>query len=86
MDAPQAIENFMKAHNLKGKTIILFCTHGGSGQSGTYKKIQKLCAGADTLPDFAVSDENVKAKTTQKKLKTWLEKIDVKSRAAKAYL
>lgn len=50
MDVPQAIKSFIKAHNLKGKTVIPFCTHGGSGQSGTYKKIQKLCAGADTLP------------------------------------
>lgn len=84
MDAPQAIESFIKAHNLKGKTVIPFCTHGGSGQSGTYKKIQKLCSGADTLPGFAVSDENVKTKSTRKRLKSWLEKIDVKSRSAKA--
>lgn len=84
MDAPQVIESFVKAHNLKGKTVIPFCTHGGSGQSGTYKKIQKLCSGADTLPGFAVSDENVKTKAAQKKLKSWLKKIDVSSRLAKA--
>ena len=84
MDAPQVIESFVKAHNLKGKTVIPFCTHGGSGQSGTYKKIQKLCSGADTLPGFAVSDENVKTKAAQKKLKSWLKKIDVGSRLAKA--
>ncbi len=84
MDAPQVIESFVKAHNLKGKTVIPFCTHGGSGQSGTYKKIQKLCSGADTLPGFAVSDENVKTKAAQKKLKSWLKKIDMGSRLAKA--
>lgn len=84
MDAPQTIESFIREYNLKGKTVIPFCTHGGSGQSGTYKKIQKLCAGADTLPGFAVSDEDVKMKATQKKLKSWLKKIDVSSRSAKA--
>ena len=83
MDMPQVMESFIKAHDLKGKTIIPFCTHGGSGQSGTYNKIQKLCSGADTLPGFAVSDENVKTKSTQKKLRSWLKKIDVKSRSAK---
>lgn len=65
---------------LDEKTVIPFCTHGGSGQSGTYKKIQELCSGADTLPGFAVSDENVKTKATQKKLKSWLKRIDVDSR------
>lgn len=83
-DAPQAIESFLREHNLKGKTVIPFCTHGGSGQSGTFKKIQKLCSGADTLPGFAVSDENVKTKATRKRLKSWLKKIDVDSRSAKA--
>lgn len=84
VDTPQAIQSFLKAHNLKGKTIIPFCTHGGSGQSGTYKKIRKLCPGADTLPGFSVSDEKVKTKSTQKRLKSWLKKVDVKSRSAKA--
>lgn len=82
-DAPQAIESFIKAHNLKGKTIIPFCTHEGSGQSGTYKRIQKLCSGADTLPGISVNAENVKTKSTQRKIKSWLNKIDVKSRSAK---
>lgn len=84
MDAPQAIESFLKEYNLKGKTVIPFCTHGGSGQSGTYKKIQKLCSGADTLPGFAVSDEDVKTNATRKRLQSWLKKIDVNSRSAKA--
>ena len=84
MDASQAVGSFLRAYNLEGKTVIPFCAHGGSGQSGTYKRIQKLCSGADTLPGFAVSDENVSTKSTQKKLKSWLEKIDVKSRSAKA--
>lgn len=74
MDVPQAIESFIKSHDLEGKTIIPFCTHGGSGQSGTYSKIRKLCSGADTLPGFAVNDEKVTTKTVQKKLKSWLKK------------
>lgn len=60
------------AHNLKGKTVIPFCTHGGSGQSGTYKKIQKLRSGADALTGFAVSDEDIKTKAAQKKLRAWM--------------
>lgn len=83
-DTPQAIKSFIKEHDLKGKTVIPFCTHGSSGQSGTYKKIRKLCAGSDTLPGFSAGEEKVKSKSTKKRLKTWLKQVDVKSRSGKA--
>lgn len=83
-DAPQAVRSFLKAYNLEGKNIIPFCTHEGSGQSGTYKKIRKLCSGADTLDGFSANADKVKTKSTQKRMKSWLQKVDVKSRSAKA--
>ncbi|NBH15483.1 hypothetical protein D3Z36_15175 [Lachnospiraceae bacterium] len=83
-DAPQAVKSFLKAYNLEGKTVIPFCTHEGSGSSGTYKQIRKLCSGADTLDGFSVNAEKVKTKSTQEKLKSWLNRVDVKSRSAKA--
>lgn len=82
-DVPQAIKSFIKAHDLKGKTVIPFCTHGSSGQSGTYKKIRKLCSGSDTLSGFSAGEDNVKSKSTKKRLKSWLKKVDVKSRSGK---
>lgn len=63
--------------------MIPFCTHGSSGQSGTYKKIRKLCPGADTLSGFSAGGDNVKSKSTKKRLKSWLKKVDVKSRSGK---
>jgi len=83
-DVPQAIKSFIKAHDLQGKTVIPFCTHGSSGPSGTYKKIRKLCSGADTLSGFSAGEDKVKSKSTKKRLKSWLEKVDVKSRSGKA--
>lgn len=83
-DVPQAIKSFINAHDLKGKTVIPFCTHGSSGQSGTYNKIRKLCSGADTLPGFSAGEDNVKSKSTTKRLKSWMEKVDVKSRLGEA--
>lgn len=80
-DTPQAIKSFIKAHNLNGKTVIPFCTHGSSGQSGTYKKIRKLCPDSDTLSGFSAGEDNVKAKSTAKRLESWLKKVDVKSRS-----
>ena len=83
-DTPQVIKSFIKAHDLKGKTVIPFCTHGSSGPSGTYKKIRKLCSGSDTLSGFSAGEDNVKSKSTKKRLKSWLKKVDVKSRSGKA--
>ena len=83
-DVPQAIKSFIKEHDLKGKTVIPFCTHGSSGPSGTYKKIRKLCSGSDTLSGFSSGEDNVKSKSTKNKLKSWLKKVDVKSRSGKA--
>ena len=83
-DIPQAIKSFIKEHNLEGKTVIPFCTHGSSGQSGTYKKIRKLCSGSDTLSGFSSGEDKVKSKSTKKRLKSWLKKVHVKSRSGKA--
>ncbi len=80
-DTPQAIKSFIKEHDLKGKTVIPFCTHGSSGQSGTYTKIRKLCAGSDTLSGFSAGEEKVNSKSTKEKLKSWLKRVDVKSRS-----
>lgn len=82
-DTPQTIKSFIGEHDLKGKTVIPFCTHGSSGQSGTYNKIRKLCSDSDTLSGFSAGEEKVKSKSTKKRLKTWLKKVDVKSRSGK---
>lgn len=83
-DTPQAVKSFIQENNLKGKTVIPFCTHGSSGPCGTYQKIRKLCSGSDTLSGFSAGEEKVKSKSTKKRLETWLEKVDVKSRSGKA--
>lgn len=44
---PGVIRTFLKNNNLKGKTVIPFCTSGGSGISGSMEHIRKLAKGAD---------------------------------------
>ena len=38
--APRIINTFLEQYNLKGKTIIPFCTSGGSGIEGAMKLIK----------------------------------------------
>ena len=41
--APTVINTFLESYNFSGKTIIPFCTSGGSGFGNTQKILEKLC-------------------------------------------
>ena len=41
-DLPMVVYTFLEKHDLNGKTIVPFCTHEGSGLSGTDNNIKKL--------------------------------------------
>ena len=41
-DLPMVCYTFLEKHDLNGKTIVPFCTHEGSGLSGTDNNIKKL--------------------------------------------
>ena len=52
-DMPMIVYNFLESYNLSGKTIIPFCTHGGSGLSNTESTIADITGG--TMKDgFAI--------------------------------
>lgn len=53
-DMPMAVYTFVESYDFAGKTVIPFCTHGGSGLSGTVQSIQTLCAGAEVKDGLAV--------------------------------
>ena len=44
------VYTFLESNDFSGKTVYAFCTHAGSGNSGTAGKIEK------TLPQASVSD------------------------------
>lgn len=53
-DMPMIVYNFLESYDLSGKTIVPFCTHGGSGLSNTESTIARLTGG--TMKDgFAIS-------------------------------
>ena len=41
---PPVVRTFLDSYDLSGKTIMPFCTHGGSGISGSMTKLRELCA------------------------------------------
>ena len=53
-DLPMAVYTFLESYDFSGKTVIPFCTHEGSGLSGTKSSIENTCSGATVLDGLAV--------------------------------
>lgn len=60
-DLPMAVYTFLEAFDWTGKTIHPFCTHEGSGLSGTGRKIAAVCKGARVTPGLAIRGSDVDA-------------------------
>ena len=58
-DMPMAVYSFLDEYDLSGKTVIPFCTHGGSGFSGTVSSIKNTEPDAVVLDGLAIRDSNV---------------------------
>lgn len=53
-DMPMAVYTFLEQFGWNGKTVHPFCTHEGSGLSGTEGKIQSACKGAVVTKGLAL--------------------------------
>ena len=56
-----AVYTFLEAFDWTGKIIHPFCTHEGSGLSGTERKIAAVCKGARVTPGLAIRGSDVDA-------------------------
>lgn len=77
-ELPAIVSVFLDSYDFTGKTVIPFCTHAGSGLSGTQKSVANLCEGAQVLDGLAV-----RGKTAQNEpdnaleaVTDWLETLD----------
>ena len=72
-DMPMIVYNFLESYDLSGKTIIPFCTHGGSGLSNTEATIADITGG--TMKDgFAIPGTTAQndRDTARSKVADWL--------------
>ena len=71
-----AVYTFLEAHDLSGKTIVPFCTHEGSGLSGTDGNIKRLYKNVTMKSALAVRGATAqnKRKETEKAVDEWLKK------------
>ena len=54
-DLPMCVYTFLEAHDWAGKDIHPFCTHAGSGLSGTESKIASTCLGANVGQGLSIA-------------------------------
>ncbi len=69
--APMAVYTFLESYDLSGKTVIPFCTSGGSDISESMPAIEKLCADSTILKGLTANDIDDVA--------PWLKEIGIHS-------
>ena len=76
-DMPMVVYTFLEKHDLNGKTVVPFCTHEGSGVSGTDGKIRRLYKNVAVKSALAVRGATAQNKRNeaQKAVDEWLGKI-----------
>ena len=75
---PRVLLTFLEANDFSGKTIIPFCTHGGSGLAGTEREIADACPNAKVLDGLAVVGKTAQNDfpAAQKDVDAWLKGLD----------
>ncbi len=76
-DLPMVVYTFLESHDLNGKTIVPFCTHEGSGISGTDGKIKRIFKSATVKNALAIRGATAQNKRAEaeKNVDAWLKKI-----------
>lgn len=69
-DMPMAVYTFLENFDWNGKVIHSFCTHEGSGLSGTEDRIRNTCKGATVTGGLAIHGSS--ADHAGSKVKKWV--------------
>ena len=54
MQLPPPIKSFLKGHDLSGKTVVPFNTHGGYGSGSSFRSIEELCPNSTVLEGISI--------------------------------
>ena len=67
---PMPIYTFLEENDLSGKTILPFCTHGGSGLGSSEEALAAFCPEADVQPGLAIKGSDTAG--IQQSVEEWL--------------
>lgn len=76
-DLPTIVKVFLESYDFSGKTVIPFCTHAGSGLSGTKKTVESLCGGATVKDGLAIRGSTAQNdyNAAEKTVTDWLDSL-----------
>ncbi len=69
------IKTFLNRHDLAGKTVVPFCTHGGGGGGRIERDIAAACPGADVKAALVVSGDG--GKRLESQVDAWLRETGI---------
>lgn len=73
-DLPPIINSFLEQYNFDGKTVVPFCTHGGSGLAGTPATIANKLPNSNVIQNgFTLSRRNMESAPSE--VASWLQEI-----------
>lgn len=73
-DLPMCVYTFIEAHDWKGKEVRPFCTHAGSGLSGTVEALESACKGATVGKGFSLEGTTAQKSRDEarEKIEAWI--------------
>lgn len=75
-DVPMIINTFLESYDFKGKTIIPFNTHEGSGDSGTYKYIKEKMSSSDVNTNgLAIRGADARKESGKSTVLNWINEL-----------
>lgn len=74
-DAPMLIYSFLEAYDWEGKTLIPFCTSGGSGFGRSLDKLPDSAPGASILEGLHVSGSRVSGASEE--IASWIDGLNL---------
>lgn len=73
-DMPHVVRTFLEQYDFSDKTVIPFCTHGGSGLSRSVQTLKMLCPNSSILEGFAISGNS--AANSLNEVGEWLDGLE----------
>ena len=72
-EAPRIVSTFMESYDFSGKTIVPFCTSGGSGIGSSASNLERLTSGATWLDGRRLNGSD-----SQDTVMEWVNSLDLK--------
>ena len=76
-DFPMIVYNFLEKHTFTGIKLYPFCTHGGSGEAGTFLALGNLAVGAMRKEGLAIEGKLATQDGGKKQAEYWVGQAEI---------